>query len=435
MTTSASQRCRLGAIVLLWIVLPAGLPAQTDRGIRLDGDVVIRVGPSGADTAEARAAQIEARLAALLERAGPVEPTVRRGTDRTSRVITIDGVDVLTVTPEDAAVHAEDVDRLAAEWSEELRLAVQRGRDRRRSAPQRFVTQVRGNVRSALSRLVEDIAETLPRTLAALLVLGLVWIAATLVWRVNRASLPRLVHDVTLRNLVVAVLYYAVWVIGLLVALDAMGFNPQTFVTGIGLTGVALGFALKDIVSNLVSGLLIQAMRPFEIGDEIVVGSTEGRVDAIDLRATHIRAYDGRLVLVPNGEVFTSRVTNNTAAPLRRGSVEMYVGYREDFSKILPLVRDTAQHTPGVAPDPPAYAQIRELNPSNILVEVRFWTDSRRADFMATSCNVRVAVLLALGGAGVGLPDGTVGVAPRDIDAWRRALATSDADARVDQPA
>jgi small-conductance mechanosensitive channel len=423
------------AIVLLWMILPAGLAAQGARGVRLDGKVVIRVGPSGNETAEARAAQIESRLAPLVGRTGvAAEPTVRRGTDRTSRIVAIDGVDILTVSPDDAAVNAEDVDRLAASWAEQLGVAMQQARDQRRSAGQRFFTQVRGNVRASLSRLLEGVAATLPRTLAALLVLALVWIVGTVVRRVNRTSLLQFVHNITLRNLVVEILYYTVWVIGFLVALDAMGFNPQTFVTGIGLTGVALGFALKDIVSNLVSGLLIQAIRPFEIGDEIVVGATEGRVDAIDLRATHIRAYDGRLVLVPNGEVFTSRVTNNTAAPLRRGSVDVRVGYREDVSNVLALLRDTAQNTPGVAADPPAYAQIGELNPADVQMEVRFWTDSRRADFITTSCNVRTAVLLALRGAGVKLPDGTVGVAPREVDAWRRALASSGMGAPADGP-
>ncbi len=62
--------------------------------------------------------------------------------------------------------------------------------------------------------------------------------------------------------------------------------------TGLGLTGLALGFALKDIISNFVSGILILGLRPFEIGDEIVVGPTEGAVQRIELRATEIRTYD-----------------------------------------------------------------------------------------------------------------------------------------------
>ena len=84
--------------------------------------------------------------------------------------------------------------------------------------------------------------------------------------------------------------------------LNAAGMNLETMATTLGLGGVAVGFALKDILSNLVSGVLLLAMRPFEIGDQIAIGDTEGTVENIELRATQIRTYDGRLVLIPNAE-------------------------------------------------------------------------------------------------------------------------------------
>jgi hypothetical protein len=104
------------------------------------------------------------------------------------------------------------------------------------------------------------------------------------------------------------VVYHLVWAIGILVAADALGFEPETVVTGLGLTSLALGFALKDIISNFVSGILILGLRPFQIGDEIVVGETEGSVQRIRLRAAEIKTYDGRLVLVPNAELFIANV-------------------------------------------------------------------------------------------------------------------------------
>ena len=116
----------------------------------------------------------------------------------------------------------------------------------------------------------------------------------------------------------------AVWAVGLFIALEVLGVKAQAFVTGLGLGSVALGFALKDLLSNLVSGLQILLTRTFEINDQIVVGDTEGTVERIEIRATHIRTYDGRLVLVPNGEVFMSRVTNNTASPLRRAALKSF---------------------------------------------------------------------------------------------------------------
>ena len=88
--------------------------------------------------------------------------------------------------------------------------------------------------------------------------------------------------------------------------------------TTLGVGALGVGFALKDILSNLVSGVLILAMRSFQLGDQIAIGDTEGTVENIELRATQIRTYDGRLVRIPNADLFTSHITNNTASPFRR---------------------------------------------------------------------------------------------------------------------
>jgi small conductance mechanosensitive channel len=395
------------------LLAPARLQAQADRGVRLDGDLIFRVGPSGQMTADVRAQQIESRLDALVERpGGNLEPVVRRDdADRASFLIVVAGTTIVTVTPDDAAANGTTAEQLAASWADQLRDALAQARDRRSSAWQRFRAQVRGNIRTAIARLLETIAVTLPRTLAALVVLLIVWGVAAGVRRAVRAGVPSVIRDKTIQSLVRQVSYYTVWVVGILVALDAFGFNPQTFVTGLGLTSVALGFALKDIVSNLVSGVLLQALRPFDLGDQIVVGATEGSVEEINLRATHIRTYDGRLVLVPNGEIFTSRVTNNTAAPLRRGSVEIYLDYGQDVSHAISVAQRTTQDTPGVAPTPATYARVRNLDTAGMMLEVRFWTDSQRSDFMTTSCAVRLAVMLALKQAGIALPN----TSPREV--------------------
>ena len=163
--------------------------------------------------------------------------------------------------------------------------------------------------------------QVLPRALATFLILALFGLIAWLVRGLLTRLFAIVIQDRTTENLIRQIVYYAIWVLGFIIAVNALGFDPQALATGLGLSSLALGFALKDILSNFVSGLLILVMRPFELGDEIVVGDTEGSVEGIDLRATQIRTYDGRIVLVPNAELFTLRVTNNTATPTRRGSL------------------------------------------------------------------------------------------------------------------
>lgn len=102
-------------------------------------------------------------------------------------------------------------------------------------------------------------------------------------------------------------------------------------------------------------------MRPFRLGDQIIVGETEGNVERIELRATQLRTYDGRVVLVPNAEVFTSLIINNTAAPIRRGSAALFIGYDSDLQKALTVVRDAAQTAEGVLEEPAVSVRVREL--------------------------------------------------------------------------
>ena len=93
-------------------------------------------------------------------------------------------------------------------------------------------------------------------------------------------------------------------VLGLITALGTLGIDISAMVAGLGLTGFALGFALKDTISNLLSGVLILLYRPFEVGNNIRVAGHEGRVTTIDLRYTELQTT-GQRILIPNSRLFT----------------------------------------------------------------------------------------------------------------------------------
>ena len=99
-----------------------------------------------------------------------------------------------------------------------------------------------------------------------------------------------------------------VMIFGLVTALGTVGVDVSALVAGLGLTGFALGFALKDTISNLLSGVLILLYQPFQVGDRIKISSFEGLVVSIDLRYTKLEA-DSSTVLVPNAKLFTDPIT------------------------------------------------------------------------------------------------------------------------------
>jgi small-conductance mechanosensitive channel len=416
-------------LLTLLFCLPTVVAQAEQVTVRLDGRAVFRVGAVKELDATARARQIERRMNRLLESpeaitAPQIKPTNVRQTDR---VITIAGIPLVTVTETDAQDNLMTVDALATQWSQAIDANLERASERRLSHGGRFASEVQASIETAFGRLIESAIVIIPRALAALLVIGLFWAIATIVRGLMRILFRRIVSDLTVENLIKQVAYYAVWILGVIVALDAFGFDPQAVATGLGLTSLALGFALKDILSNFISGILILILRPFELGDQIIVGETEGNVERIELRATQLRTYDGRVVLVPNAEVFTSRIINNTAASVRRGSVTLFLGYDSDLQTAIAVIQKAAEATDGVLEEPAVSVRVQDLGQDDIRVEVRFWTDSRRSDFIATTSNVRREVVMLLKQAGIGLPDPDIRIlVPRYSQEWRSALGIEE---------
>ena len=100
----------------------------------------------------------------------------------------------------------------------------------------------------------------------------------------------------------------SILVFGAITALGTLGINVSALVAGLGLSGFALGFALKDTISNLLAGVMILAYQPFDIGDYIVVTGKEGKVIHIDFRYTTLENNE-KIILIPNSLVFANTVS------------------------------------------------------------------------------------------------------------------------------
>lgn len=400
------------SITIAWLMAlmlaASGVPAfaQAEAAtVRIDGRSVFQVGP-GTDDGDptARARRVEERLSPLLGNPDALAPAAPRRT-AAGWSVTVSGIPVVSVTPRDAEDAFTTEAALARQWASSLDTALQRARDRRLGWGGRFVAETRGSGEAAVSRLAESVSRIIPRVLAAAIVIALFWLLARGVRAALRLLFRRTVEDITVESLIKQFAFYAIITLGFFVAVDALGFNPTTVAAGLGLSGIVLGFALKDILSNFVSGLLLLTLRPFRIGDQIVVGDLEGSVEKIELRATRLRAYDGRVMLVPNAEVFTSRIVNNTADPVRRGAVDLWLGYDVDVSRALEIIRTATMNAPGVLDAPPPEVRIDALGQDDIRVAVTFWADSQRSDYKNTAAAVRASVLKDLIAAKIPLPD------------------------------
>src|SRR5215216_4653809 len=105
---------------------------------------------------------------------------------------------------------------------------------------------------------------------------------------------------------------FFVLAIGLLLVLGRLGLSDAviSFVAGLGIAGIVIGFALQDIVKQFAAGVLLLMLRPFRIGDDVKIGNFEGRVIQVQLRATVLKTNSGDEVLIPNADVYSTAIVN-----------------------------------------------------------------------------------------------------------------------------
>ncbi len=198
------------------------------------------------------------------------------------------------------------------------------------------------------------------------------------------------------------------WIFGVLVALTIIfpSVKPGSLLAGLGVTGIVLGFAFKDIVENFIAGVLILWRFPIEIGDWIEVQGITGKVERINIRMTELRQVDGDLVLMPNAVIFTNPTINWTNLEVRRTTIIVGVAYDEDVAEsrkvIMQAVKTCETVQSGAARPVQIFAQ--EFASSSINFEVTWWTGSTPLDVRKSRDEVVQAVKEALDTAGIEIP-------------------------------
>ncbi|RYG58697.1 mechanosensitive ion channel family protein [bacterium] len=195
--------------------------------------------------------------------------------------------------------------------------------------------------------------------------------------------------------------------VGLLIALVIAipGFTPGQLISILGLSSVAVGFAFRDILQNFLAGILLLLAEPFRIGDQIIINDFEGTVEDIQTRATLIKTYDGRRVVIPNSNLFTNSVIVNTAHDKRRLQYDIGIGYGDDIARAKRILLDTVRGIPGILEDPAPDAIVVDLAGSSVNIRLRWWVEPpRQLDVLNSQDVVLERVKNALVSEGFDLP-------------------------------
>lgn len=263
-----------------------------------------------------------------------------------------------------------------------------------------------GEVLDTLDAMARDFFEWLPVLAVGALVFAAFWIAAGAVRRGVRGVMERTGRPVGVIAVVSRLSRWTVLFAGLMVSLAVIspGMGAGELVQLLGIGSVAIGFAFKDILQNFLAGILILLNEPFRIGDQIVAGDHEGTVEEVETRATALRTYDGRRVVIPNGKLYTQAVVVNTAYDLRRSQYDFGIDYDDDVQLAHDLLEETLREVDGIVDDPEPQVFVWELGGSSVNLRARWWTRPSRSSIVEVQGRVIQAVKEKFDAGGIDFP-------------------------------
>ncbi len=221
----------------------------------------------------------------------------------------------------------------------------------------------------------------LPNLALAILIIVLGYFVAKLTRNFAKKQMTRFHVDKTITGFLSRILFFAIFIVGFMVALSILNLSGTvaSILAGLGIIGLALGFAFQDTAANFMSGIYITFNQPFAIGDVIETkNGIMGNVVDINLRVTKVKTFDGPVVYVPNRFLFEDNFTNFTEGGQRRLRVECGVSYGDDLDKVEQVVFEALEKTPGRIKGEDITLFWVEFGDSSINFTANIWLDYTR---------------------------------------------------------
>lgn len=254
------------------------------------------------------------------------------------------------------------------------------------SKPAEIVTDTAGKASGAFSETVwgiyESGVERLPYLLAGILIVVFFSVVGNVVKRVFDTAYKKSLIDAQVRILMGRLISTLAIVIGILSGLTVVipSLTIGEVIAGLGFTSFIIGFATKDILNNMLSGLLILWRQPFQIGDYLYVKDCEGVVEFIGMRATALRIANGEVALVPNADIYSSPITIRKAGSKLKLSIDIAGATSSDSAAIRQILFDASEKSDGILKEPAPTVLISKLGPEGLRFSLRVWIDTSKTD-------------------------------------------------------
>jgi small conductance mechanosensitive channel len=245
------------------------------------------------------------------------------------------------------------------------------------------VGSVAGEIQKGITEAVQQFAKGfgghIPLLVAAVVVLVIAWVLARVSFAATRSLLARTSTTGHVDVLVARFVRGSVMALGIVAALGVAGVNVGALVASLGLVGLTVSLALKDVLANYVSGVMLLMQGPFKVGDTIVVDGMEGTVADVTARTTTLNAGDGREIHIPNATIFSAIVTNVSRNPVRRFEITLTVPVDVDLAAARGVVLAAISDTGGVLNEPGPDAQVGHVGTGTARIVAHGWVDASKS--------------------------------------------------------
>ena len=251
--------------------------------------------------------------------------------------------------------------------------------------------------------LMNQVVAYLPNAVSAVVSLIIFWIVNRAIQKALSASLRRMKVARQLQGLILRAARLVLYIFALLTVADQLKFNITSLLAGVGVMGLALSFAAKDTIGNIISGITIIIDGLFKEGDWILMGDMHATVTEIRMRTTVLTTFDNETVVVPNQQLAQERIVNYTMTSRSRVKVSIGIAYKEDISRARNIMLETVKRDDRILTDPKPVVIVNGLGASSVNLQLRFWTEDPLLNF-ALRWEYTETCKIALDQAGIEIP-------------------------------
>lgn len=261
-----------------------------------------------------------------------------------------------------------------------------------------------GVIRTYLEGMVPSLLSFLVQVVVAIIVLLIGSRIIKFLLKLIRKSLDRSKVEAGVVTFLCSLVKYSLYFVLAMIILAQFGVTTSSVVAVLGSAGLTLGLALQGSLSNFAGGVLILLLKPFVVGDYIIDGATgqEGTVSSITIFYTKLLTVDNRMIMIPNGSLSNSSITNVTHMEKRRIDIVIGVSYEADLAKTKQVLSEVAQHEASRLPDEPVDVYVAELADSSVQMGVRVWVKTE--DYWPTKWKLTEDIKNALDANDISIP-------------------------------